>query len=71
MTTRLDVRGRLVLDDRIVVGRLAIDDGRITAVDIDDESPGAVADMPFVTLRRHFRPRTGDDSGFCDSHGRL
>ncbi len=49
MTTRLDVRGRLVLDDRVVVGRLAIDDGRITAVDIDDESPGAGAAMPFVT----------------------
>ena len=49
MTTRLDVRGRLVLDDRVVAGQLAIDDGPITAVDIDDESPGAGADMPFVT----------------------
>jgi N-acetylglucosamine-6-phosphate deacetylase len=49
MTTRLDVRGRLVLDDRVVAGRLAIDDGWIAAVDVDDESPGAGSDMPFVT----------------------
>lgn len=48
MTNRLDIRGRLVLDDRVVVGGLAIDDGRIAAVDIDDETPGAGADMPFV-----------------------
>lgn len=49
MTTRLDIRGRLVLDDRIVVGRLAIEDGWIAAVDIDDETPGAGVDLPYVT----------------------
>jgi N-acetylglucosamine-6-phosphate deacetylase len=43
-----DVRGRLVLDDRVVVGRLAIEDGWIAAVDIEDEIPGAGGDLPFV-----------------------
>ena len=48
MTTHLDVRGRLVLEDRVVVGRLAVEDGWIAAVDIADEAPGAGADLPFI-----------------------
>ncbi len=48
MTSQLDVRGRLVLDDRVVVGRLAIEDGWIAAVDIDDEAAGAGSDLPYV-----------------------
>ena len=48
MTTRLDVRGRLVLDDRVVVGRLAIEDGWIAAVDLDDDLPGSGTDLPYV-----------------------
>jgi N-acetylglucosamine-6-phosphate deacetylase len=60
MTSRTDVRGRLVLDDRIVVGRLAIEDGWIAAVDLEAEadpdaghdpdaagSPDA-GDLPFI-----------------------
>jgi N-acetylglucosamine-6-phosphate deacetylase len=48
MTDRHDLRGRLVLDDRVAVGRLAIEDGWIAAVDIDDETPGAGADLPYL-----------------------
>jgi N-acetylglucosamine-6-phosphate deacetylase len=43
MTTRSEVRGRLVLDDRVVGGRIAIADGRIAAVDLEsdaDTDPG-------------------------------
>jgi N-acetylglucosamine-6-phosphate deacetylase len=39
------MRGRLVLDDRVASGRLAIEDGRIVAVELDDEPP---ADGPFL-----------------------
>jgi N-acetylglucosamine-6-phosphate deacetylase len=56
MTSHLDVRGRLVLDDRVVVGRLAIEDGWIAAVEIDDDAPDAGADLPYVT------------AGFVDVH---
>jgi N-acetylglucosamine-6-phosphate deacetylase len=38
MTNRTDVRGRLVLDDRVVLGRLMIEDGWIAAVDVEAES---------------------------------
>ena len=31
------ISGRLVLDDRVAAGRITIEDGRITAVEIDDE----------------------------------
>ena len=34
------VRGRLVLDDRVAAGRITIDDGWITAVDLDDTVAG-------------------------------
>jgi N-acetylglucosamine-6-phosphate deacetylase len=39
MTTET-VRGRLVLDDRVAGGRVTIDDGLITAVDLDDAVAG-------------------------------
>jgi N-acetylglucosamine-6-phosphate deacetylase len=34
------VRGRLVLDDRVAAGRITIEDGWITAVDLDDSVAG-------------------------------
>jgi N-acetylglucosamine-6-phosphate deacetylase len=40
------VTGRLVLDDRVAPGRLTIDDGRITAVEIDVD--GVPGDAPYV-----------------------
>ena len=54
MTDRIDLRGRLVLDDRVVLGRLAIEDGWIAAVDIDDDDPtssatGLGAELPYLT----------------------
>jgi N-acetylglucosamine-6-phosphate deacetylase len=39
------VRGRLVLDDRVAAGRITIEDGWITAVDLDDTVAG---DEPYV-----------------------
>ncbi len=45
---RTELRGRLVLDDTIVVGRLTIEDDRIAAVDIDDDAPGAGPDLPYL-----------------------
>ena len=52
---RAEVRGRLVLDDAVVVGRLTIEDGMIAAVDLED-GPGRAADLP------HLAP------GFVDVH---
>ncbi|HEY0442610.1 MAG TPA: N-acetylglucosamine-6-phosphate deacetylase [Candidatus Limnocylindrales bacterium] len=52
MTARLDVRGRLVLDDRVVVGRLQIDGGWITDVAVEaeaDTSGAASTDVPYIT----------------------
>ena len=43
MTTPAIVEGRLVLDDRVAPGRLAIDDGLITSVEVDGAD---VADLP-------------------------
>jgi N-acetylglucosamine-6-phosphate deacetylase len=58
MTTRSDVRGRLVLDDRVVFGRLAIEDGRIAVVDLevdaateaatDAAAPTVSIDLPYI-----------------------
>lgn len=44
----LELRGRLVLDDAVVAGRLTIEDDTIAAVDIDDEAPGAGSDLPYL-----------------------
>ena len=41
------VSGRLVLDDRVVAGRIAIEDARIAAVDFDDDP--TATDGPFIT----------------------
>jgi N-acetylglucosamine-6-phosphate deacetylase len=45
-----EVRGRLVLEDSVVVGRLTIEGDRIAAVDLEpDAAPEAAARLPFVT----------------------
>ncbi|MEA2609813.1 MAG: N-acetylglucosamine-6-phosphate deacetylase [Chloroflexota bacterium] len=41
----VNLRGRLVLDDRVVGGRITIEDGWIAAVDLDD---GPAADGPYL-----------------------
>jgi N-acetylglucosamine-6-phosphate deacetylase len=46
-TDSFEVEGRLVLDDRVAPGRIAVEDGRIAAVEVDAggaESPSGVAD---------------------------
>jgi len=40
------ISGRLVLDDRVAAGRLTVDDGLITDIDVDDGPPG---DGPYIT----------------------
>ncbi len=45
--TTAEIRGRLVLDDRVVAGRISIEDGVIAAVDLDDGS-AADGDGPFI-----------------------
>jgi N-acetylglucosamine-6-phosphate deacetylase len=40
-STRIDVTGRLVLDDRVTAGRLVIEDGAIVGVEADDDVRGA------------------------------
>ncbi len=48
------VRGRLVLDDAIVPGRLTIEDGRIAAVELDGGAPDGPFVMPgFVDVHVH------------------
>ena len=43
------LRGRLVLDDEVVVGRLAIEDGWIAAVDLEpDVDVAAARDLPYL-----------------------
>ena len=44
----LEVRGHLVLDDAVAPGRLTIEDGRIAAVDIDDEAGKEAEALPYV-----------------------
>ncbi|TME83110.1 MAG: N-acetylglucosamine-6-phosphate deacetylase [Chloroflexi bacterium] len=44
----LEVRGHLVLDDAVAPGRLTIEDGRIAAVDIDDEAGKGAEALPYV-----------------------
>jgi N-acetylglucosamine-6-phosphate deacetylase len=47
--------GRLVLDDRVATGRISIEDGRIAAVDLDDDdaSDGPILAPGFVDLHVH------------------
>ena len=52
------ISGRLVLDDRVVAGRITIEDGRITTVDLDDEAAagnpdGSVLAPGFVDVHVH------------------
>ena len=49
------IGGRLVLDDRMASGRITIEDGRIGAVDLDDEvaSDGPILAPGFVDLHVH------------------
>ncbi|HYX11049.1 MAG TPA: amidohydrolase family protein, partial [Candidatus Acidoferrum sp.] len=49
MTARAEVRGRLVLDDRVVVGRLTIDDGWIAALELELDLDPACTDLPYVS----------------------
>ena len=48
MTPRAEIRGRLVLDAEVVVGRLTIEDDRIAAVDVDRQATDGDEGMPFV-----------------------
>ena len=49
MTGTISVAGRLVLEDRVAVGRLAIEDGRITDVALDSAGDGgAGVEGPFI-----------------------
>ena len=41
----VEIRGRLVLADRVASGRVTVEDGLIAAVDVDS---GAPDDLPFV-----------------------
>ena len=43
-----EVRGRLVLADRVVGGRVVVEDGLIAGVDVDDDT-AAPASLPFIT----------------------
>ncbi|MBA2719884.1 MAG: N-acetylglucosamine-6-phosphate deacetylase [Chloroflexi bacterium] len=47
--TGSELRGRLILDDSVAVGRLVIEDDRIAAVDIENDAPGAGADLPYIS----------------------
>lgn len=48
------MRGRLVLDDEIVPGRLHLEDGRITAIELDDaEAHGPFVAPGFVDVHVH------------------
>ncbi len=40
MTGQAEIRGRLILDDRVAVGRIRLDGEHIAAVDLDDDGPG-------------------------------
>jgi len=42
-----EIRGRLVLEDRVEPGRVTVEDGRITSVELEDESP-ETAQLPYV-----------------------
>lgn len=46
--SRAEVRGRLVLDDEVAIGRLTIEDGRIAAVDVDGPAGARDADLPYL-----------------------
>ena len=43
-----EVRGQLLLADRVVSGRVVVEDGLIAGVDVDDDT-AAPASLPFIT----------------------
>jgi N-acetylglucosamine-6-phosphate deacetylase len=43
---RTEIRGRLVLEDRVATGRVAVEDDRIAAVDLDEHDDAA---LPYVS----------------------
>ncbi|MEA2518669.1 MAG: N-acetylglucosamine-6-phosphate deacetylase [Chloroflexota bacterium] len=45
---RSELRGRLVLDATVVLGRLTLEDDRIAAVDIEDDAPDAGSEFPYL-----------------------
>ncbi|MEA2607423.1 MAG: hypothetical protein QOI00_2180, partial [Chloroflexota bacterium] len=47
MTSRIEARGRLVLDDEVVVGALSIVDGTIDARQIDRVATRDDSDLPY------------------------
>lgn len=42
------VRGRLVLEDRVVVGRVVVEDGRITATELEPGEPTDERSLPYL-----------------------
>jgi N-acetylglucosamine-6-phosphate deacetylase len=48
MTDDTELRGRLVLDDRVAPGRLTIADGRIASVALDDDGAGDETTLPYL-----------------------
>jgi N-acetylglucosamine-6-phosphate deacetylase len=50
-TDRTELRGRLVLDDRVVSGRIVVEDDRIAQVDLDaaGSSPGDAGSEPYLS----------------------
>ena len=44
----IELRGRLVLDDRVSAGRVVIEDDRITLVDLDERPPDDADALPFL-----------------------
>jgi N-acetylglucosamine-6-phosphate deacetylase len=61
-----EIRGRLVLDDRVVPGRIRIDDDRISAVDLDDDDDGDGGSSPAASARARALPLIAP--GFVDVH---
>jgi N-acetylglucosamine-6-phosphate deacetylase len=45
---RMELRGRLVLDDRVSTGRVVVEDDRIALVDLDERPPDDVDALPFL-----------------------
>jgi N-acetylglucosamine-6-phosphate deacetylase len=43
------IAGRLILDDRVAAGRIAVRDGRIAAVTVDPDPSTSTADLPLVS----------------------
>ncbi len=67
MTTgRSEVRGRLVLDDRVAAGRVSLEDDRIVAVDLDDGASTDATDAGTADANARALPFIAP--GFVDVH---